>query len=294
MKKTIFTGVGTALVTPMSKDGLDLPALDRLIEYQLNSGVSALIACGTTGEPSTLSDEEWAAVISRAVLKAGGRVPVIAGTGGNNTADVIKKARLAKLLGAQAQLCVTPYYNKTSPEGLYQHYTRIADESPLPVILYNVPARTGLTLDTLTAARLSEHENIVALKEAGGDIGKAADLRNACGDALPIYCGADEMNVPMLSLGAIGVISVLSNIAPKLVCDMAAAAQSQDFGLASALQIQSMPLIRALFSSVSPIPVKCALHMMGLCENLLRLPLVPLEREKEERLRALMKKTELI
>lgn len=294
MKQTVFTGVGTALITPMNKDGLDLPALDRLIEYQLDGGVAALVACGTTGEPSTLSDEEWAAVVSRAVLKAGGRVPVIAGTGGNNTLDVIRRARLARLLGAQAQLCVTPYYNKTSPEGLYQHYARIADESPLPVILYNVPARTGMALDTLTAARLSKHENIVALKEAGGDIGRVADLMSACGDALPLYCGADEMTVPMLSLGAKGVISVLSNIAPKQTCAMTASALSGDFARASALQIEMMPLIRALFSSVSPIPAKSALHMMGMCENHLRLPLVPLEREKEERLRALLKKTELI
>lgn len=294
MKEPLFTGVGTALVTPMTRDGLDLPALDRLIEAQIAGGVSALIACGTTGEPSTLSEDEWAAVIDRTVRRADGRVPVIAGTGGNHTEAVIRHAELAARLGAQAQLCVTPYYNKTTQEGLFQHYLRIAEESPLPVILYNVPSRTGMTLETATAARLAEHPRIIALKEAGGDIGKVADIRNVCADALPLYCGADEMTVPMLSLGACGVISVLSNIAPRYVSDMTKAWALGDAARAAALQIKAMPLIRLLFSEVSPIPVKAAMAMMGLCENILRLPLTTMSAEKESKLRAEMKRMGLI
>jgi 4-hydroxy-tetrahydrodipicolinate synthase len=276
MKKVLFSGAATALVTPMTKDGLDLPALDRLIEFQLENGIQALLICGTTGEPSTLTADEWKAAIARTVAAVHGRVPVIAGTGSNSTAHVLELAAIAKELGADAQLCVTPYYNKTTQAGLVAHYQKIADESALPVILYNVPARTGMgiSLDALKA--LAKHDNILALKEAGGDIGRVADIFACVGDDLTIYSGADEMNVAMMSLGAKGTISVLSNICPKETAQMAEACLQGDYKKAAALQIRMMPLIRLLFSEVSPIPVKCALHLMGMMEETLRLPLVPM------------------
>ena len=284
MKKVLFSGAATALVTPMTKDGLDLPALDRLIEFQLENGIQALLICGTTGEPSTLTADEWKVSIARTFAAVHGRVPVIAGTGSNSTAHVLELAAIAKELGADAQLCVTPYYNKTTQAGLAAHYQKIADESALPVILYNVPARTGMgiSLDALKA--LAKHDNILALKEAGGDIGRVADIFACVGDDLTIYSGADEMNVAMMSLGAKGTISVLSNICPKETAQMADACLRGDYKKAAALQIRMMPLIRLLFSEVSPIPVKCALHLMGMMEETLRLPLVPMSVAGREKL----------
>ncbi len=294
MKKTLFSGAATALVTPMTKDGLDLPALERLIEFQLENGIRALLICGTTGEPSTLSADEWKKAVSRTIAVTHGRVPVIAGTGSNSTAHVLELAAIARELGADAQLCVTPYYNKTTQEGLTAHYRTIADASALPVILYNVPARTGMGISPDTLKTLAEHGNIIALKEAGGDIGRVADIFACVGDKLTVYSGADEMNVAMMSLGALGTISVLSNICPRETAQMADACLRGDCGKAASLQIRMMPLIRLLFSEVSPIPVKCALHLMGMAEETLRLPLVPMSDAGRERLRAEMKKQELL
>lgn len=294
MKRVLFEGAATALVTPMTKNGLDLPALDRLVDFQLANGISALVACGTTGEPSTLSADEWAAVVSCVVRRAKGRVPVIAGTGGNDTAHVLALAKRAKELGADAQLCVTPYYNKTTQAGLAAHYEKIADESPLPVILYNVPSRTGMSIAVDTLRKLAAHENIIALKEAGGDIARVGDILNACGESLTLYSGADEMVVPILSLGAKGVVSVLSNILPAQTSEMAGAWLRGDAEEAARLQVLLMPLIRLLFCEVSPIPVKAALALMRMCENVVRLPLVPMSPENEEKLRQELKKLEII
>ncbi len=269
----------------MKNGEVDYNALEALVESQLAGGIRALVPCGTTGEPATLSLEEWQAVIRRTVQIVRGRVPVIAGTGGNNTRDVIARASLAKALGADAQLCVTPYYNKTTQEGLLAHYRLIADESPLPLILYSVPSRTGMAVSLETAKALSAHPAVIGLKEAGGDIARAGDLAAACGEDLPLFCGSDEVTVPMLSLGAAGVISVLSNAVPQAVSAMTDAWEQGDTAKAKQLQLRYLPLIRLLFSQVSPIPIKAAMHMMGLCENELRLPLLPISGETAEPLR---------
>ena len=294
MKAPLFKGSATALITPMKNGEIDLPALDRLLERQLSGGIQALVPCGTTGEPATLSPEEWRTVIARTVDVVGKRVPVIAGTGGNNTRDVIEKANLARQLGADAQLCVTPYYNKTTQEGLLAHYRAIARETALPVILYSVPARTGMAISVDTLKELSRLDQIVALKEAGGDIARAADIRVACGDDLPLYCGADEMTVPMLSIGASGVISVLSNAMPEAVRAMTDAWFSGNVSEAGRAQLLLLPLIRLLFRQVSPIPIKAALHLMGVCENELRLPLVPLSGDSLEPLRRELERLEVL
>ena len=269
----------------MKNGEVDFNALETLVESQLAGGIRALVPCGTTGEPATLSLEEWQAVIRRTAQIVRGRVPVIAGTGGNNTRDVIARASLAKTLGADAQLCVTPYYNKTTQEGLLAHYRLIADESPLPLILYSVPSRTGMAVSLETAKALSAHPAVIGLKEAGGDIARAGDLAAACGEDLPLFCGSDEMTVPMLSLGAAGVISVLSNAVPQAVSAMTDSWERGDTAKARQLQLTYLPLIRLLFRQVSPIPIKAAMHMLGLCENELRLPLLPISGETAEPLR---------
>ena len=285
MKTPLFQGAATALITPMKDGNFDVQALEKLIENQLENGVQALVPCGTTGEPATLSLEEWQEVIGRTVTQVRHRVPVIAGTGGNNTRDVMERAALAKALGADAQLCVTPFYNKTTQEGLIAHYEAIADHSELPVILYSVPSRTGMAISLDTLKVLCRNPNIIGLKEAGGDIGRVGDIMSACGDDLPVFCGSDEMTVPMLSLGAAGVISVLSNALPAAVSGMTESWQKGDIALARELQLRYLPLIRLLFKQVSPIPIKAVMHLMGLCENELRLPLLPLDHDAEETLR---------
>ena len=279
MKPSLFQGVATALITPMNQQGIDIKALQQLVEYQIAGGVQALVACGTTGEPSTMSDKEWAEVVSCIIKTVNKRVPVIAGTGGNNTAKVIQMAQTAKELGADAQLCVTPYYNKTTQNGLVAHYKAILDASSLPMYLYNVPSRTSLDMSVSTLATLSKEKNVLGVKEACGDIGKVGDIRALCGEELPIYSGSDENIVPMLSLGSKGVISVLSNFAPDITCKMTEAWFTGDVQKAGELQVQLMPLIRILFSQVNPIVTKAALSLMGMCENYLRLPLVPMQEE---------------
>ncbi len=285
MKTPLFRGAATALITPMRDGNVDYQALEKLIDSQLESGIHALVPCGTTGEPATLSLDEWREVIRFTAERVHHRVPVIAGTGGNNTRDAIERAAAAKSLGADAQLCVTPYYNKTTQEGLIAHYQAIADSSALPVILYSVPSRTGMAISLDTLKTLSRHPNIIALKEAGGDIGRTGDIIAACGENLPVYCGSDEMTVPMLSLGAAGVISVLSNVIPSAVSQMTDSWFAGDTAKACALQLRYLPLVRLLFRQVSPIPVKAAMHLMGLCENELRLPLLPLDDTAAEPLR---------
>ena len=294
MSKALFTGAATALVTPFKNNAVDVAALDMLVERQLAAGIQALFPVGTTGEPASLSIDEWELVIRRTVDVCHGRVPVIVGTGGNNTRDVIGRAARAKALGADAQLCVTPYYNKTTQAGLLAHYRAIAEGSSLPVIAYSVPGRTGMSIAVETCAELARMDQIVGLKEAGGDVGRAADIRALCGDALPLYCGSDEITVPMLSIGASGVVSVLSNVVPQAVALLTRFWASGAAPMAASLQLQYQPLIRLLFRQVSPIPVKAAMAALGLCENSLRLPLVPLTKEEQAPLIAELKRLEVL
>ena len=288
--KPLFHGCATALYTPFKKGAVDYPALEKLLDFQLSHGIDALVACGTTGEPSTLTYEEWEQVLSFTVRFAHGRVPVIAGTGGNNTTQVIQLAQRARELGADAQLCVTPYYNKTTQEGLIAHYTAIARDGALPVIIYNVPSRTGLNVLPATLAVLAKEENIIAMKEASANVIQIMDMMRLCGEDIDFYSGSDELTAPLMAIGAQGTISVLSNIAPAVMHDMTHGSVSES----AALNKRMLPLINALFSQVSPIPIKAAAAMMGLCENELRLPLVPMEASKMETLKKEMQKAGLI
>lgn len=286
MKQPIFTGHASALITPFKKDEIDFEALKGLIEYQLRGGVDAFVVNGTTGEPATMRPGEWEKVLSFVLEQVNGRVPVIAGTGGNCTESVIQYAKEAKALGADAQLCVTPYYNKTTQQGLIAHYFTIADAVDLPVIVYNVPARTGLNLLPETLKSLSAHENIAAIKEASANIIQIMDMMRLCGEDMVFYCGSDEVTAPMLALGAKGVISVVSNIAPALMTQMTHGSQSD----AVKINLALLPLIHALFAETSPAPVKAAAAMMGLCENEVRLPLVTVSPETGKILKAELQK----
>lgn len=290
MKKTIFTGCAVALITPFTNGEIDEAALDQLVDFQLENGSDGIVACGTTGEPSTLTDEEWERVIARVIARVNGRIPVIAGTGGNNTREILKKAKKARDLGAAAQLCVTPYYNKTTQAGLIAHYTAIAEEGSLPVIVYNVPSRTGLNMLPETLAALAEHENIIAMKEASGNMAQIMEMIRLCGDKIAFYSGSDELTAPMLAMGGKGTISVAANIAPRLMREMT----HLPLEAAARLNLKAMPLFAALFSEVNPIPVKAGAAMMGLCCNELRLPLIPLSQENARILRNEMQKAGLI
>ncbi|MDI9519675.1 MAG: 4-hydroxy-tetrahydrodipicolinate synthase [Bacillota bacterium] len=294
MKTPIFTGTATALVTPFTENGIDTAALKKLVDWQIDQGVSALIACGTTGEPSTMDEAEWEETVSTVIKAAKGRVPVVAGTGSNNTAHVIKLAKLAKKLGADAQLVVTPYYNKTTQQGLIAHYTAIADEGSLPVVVYNVPARTGLNMLPDTLGKLSHHPNIVAMKEASGDLIQITEMMRLCEDRIAFYSGSDEVVVPLMALGGQGVISVMSNVAPDLTVQMTGAMLDGDFQKAAGLQIRLMPLIRALFVETNPIPAKAGVSLLGFCENRVRLPLIPMTEKNYSVLKAEMEKLGLI
>ncbi len=277
MKKTIFTGMATALVTPMTEAGVDYEALGRLIDWQIDAGIDALVAVGTTGENATLEPWEQEAVIRFTVERAAGRVPVIAGTGTNNTAHVLANTRAACAAGADAVLVVTPYYNKATQQGLIKHFTLVADESTVPVILYNVPGRTGCNLLPDTVARLARHPNIVAIKEAAGSMAQAVELIRLCGEDIAIYSGEDGLVVPMMAMGAKGCISVLSNVVPGQAAAMTGACLAGDFPTAAALQCKLLPLINALFSQVNPIPAKAAVSALGFGRDYLRLPLTPME-----------------
>lgn len=290
MKKPVFTGCAVALITPFHEGEIDYPALGRLIDFQLTSGTDALVACGTTAEPPALTEKEWEQLAAFIIQRADGRVPVIVGTGGNCTRDVIRKAERARALGASAQLCVTPYYNKTTQAGLIAHYTAVAQAAELPVILYNVPSRTGLNLLPDTLARLAEEENIVAVKEASGDMIQIMEMMRLCGDKIAFYSGSDELTAPLMALGGQGVISVAANIIPRLMREMTHCPLAE----AVALNLRLLPLIRALFCEVNPIPVKAAAALMGLCGGEVRLPLVPLSRAHLEQLKSEMQKVGLL
>lgn len=293
-KKPLFRGVGTALITPTNEKGVDYDALGRLIDWQIDEGVNALIIAGTTGEGSTLSDKEHKELLEFSCKRINKRVPMIAGTGSNDTAYAIQLSRHAEEAGADGLLCVTPYYNKTTQKGLVAMYTAIANSVNIPIILYNVPSRTGVNIDPKTYFELSKVENIVAIKEANADLAKITEAFNLVGDKMDIYSGNDDEILIFLALGGLGVISVLSNIMPRKTVEMCDKFFAGDIEGARKLQLELFPLIRALFSEVNPIPVKAALSKMGFCDNYFRLPLVPMSKEKEEILFKLMKEQNLI
>ncbi len=277
MKKTIFEGMATAIVTPMTADGIDYDALGRFIEFQIENGINAIVVMGTTGENATIEYADQKEIIRYTVEKVAKRVPVIAGTGTNNTDHVLHNTRNACEVGADAILVVTPYYNKATQNGLYQHFVTIADASTVPVILYNVPGRTGCNLLPKTVARLAEHPNIVGIKEATGNVAQTVEILHLCGDKIDVYSGEDALTVAMMAMGAKGTISVLSNVAPKEAVAMTDACRAGDFKTAAKMQCDLLPLINALFSEVNPIPAKAGVSAMGFGEENLRLPLTPME-----------------
>lgn len=295
MKKTIFKGAGVALVTPMNKDGsVNYETLEQLIEFQIKNGTDAIITCGTTGESATLTPEEKRKVIKFTIEKTAKRIPVIAGTGCNNTQAALMSSLEAQELGADGLLIVTPYYNKTSQSGLIKHYTYIADRVHIPIILYNVPSRTGVNINPETCAELAKHPNICAIKEASGDISQVAKIKNLCGDNLDIYSGNDDQIVPLLSLGGIGVISVFSNICPRECHLLVKEYLEENTKIASKMQIKYLELMNAMFCDVNPIPVKEALNMMGYNCGRCRMPLDILSEENCKKLENTMKKFSLI
>lgn len=289
MNETIFQGVATAIVTPMTKEGVDYASFARLLDWQIDEGVNALVIAGTTGEGSTLSDEEHRQVLKFAVDQIKGRVPVIAGTGSNDIAYAVDLTDFACKIGCDAMLVVTPYYNKATQKGLVRSFTEIADASTKPLILYNVPSRTGCNLLPATCAELAEHPNIVAMKEASGNISQIAELASLVRGKMDLYSGNDDQIVPVLSLGGKGVISVLSNVLPRQTVEMCDAFFAGDLAKSREMQLNLLPLINALFCEVNPIPVKAAMAAMGFGENYLRLPLTPMESDHEAALLSLMR-----
>ena len=294
MKKVIFKGCATALVTPFTNDGINFEELRKLIEFQILEGIDGLVICGTTGESSTMSLAEKKSVIDFSVKVANGRVPIIAGTGGNNTADAVAMSKYAESVGADGLLLVTPYYNKTTQKGLIAHFSKIAESVNIPIILYNVPSRTGLNIEPETFLELSKIPNVVAIKEASGNISQVAKIANLCNDELTIYSGNDDQILPILSLGGLGVISVLSNVYPKFVHEMVMDYLTGNWQKATASQIYSLPLINALFSEVNPIPIKYALNKIGFNCGIPRLPLIELSDKNKERIDTLLKETSKI
>ncbi len=290
----IFKGAATALITPLTESGIDFDAFGRLIDWQITSGIDALVVAGTTGESSTLTDEEHRDAIRFCVEHTAGRVPVIAGTGSNDTAYAIDLTRYACEVGADAMLVVTPYYNKATQSGLCKMFTAIADASTKPLILYNVPSRTGVNIEPSTYLKLADHENIAAIKEANGNISKIVETAALVGDKLDIYSGNDDQIVPVLSMGGAGVISVLSNLLPKETSLICHSFFDGNICKAAKLQCDYLPLINALFSEVNPIPVKAAMSKMGFCKNYLRMPLSEMEDEHAEMLYSIMQHHGLI
>ena len=289
MKKILFKGCGTAIATPFNENGVNFAEFKKLIEFQIKEGVDSIIVCGTTGESSTMTLEEKKQTIKFAIDTAAKRVPVIAGTGGNCTKSVIELSKYAENLGADGLLIVTPYYNKTTQEGLIKHYEAIAKEISLPIILYNVPSRTGLNITPETCLKLSKIENIVAIKEASGNISQVAKIASLCRDNLHIYSGNDDQIIPILSVGGLGVISVLSNIAPKYTHDLTQHFFEGNVEIATKMQLDAIDLIDNLFSEINPIPVKAALNIMGYNFGIPRLPLLEMSKEKQESLKISMK-----
>lgn len=295
MKNTIFTGAAIAIITPMNADGsINYDELGRLIDDQIANSTDAIVICGTTGEASTMTDDEHLDCIKFAVKQASGRVPVIAGTGSNDTRYAVELSKEAEAAGADALLLVTPYYNKTTQRGLIAHFTAVADAVNIPIILYNIPGRTGMGIEVATMKELAKHRNIAAIKEASGNISYAAKLIAECGNDVDVYSGNDDMIVPLMSLGAKGVISVLSHVMPKQTHDMVQFCLDNNYAEATKLQIELLDLINDLFIEVNPIPVKEAMNMMGWNAGPCRLPLYEMSDEHKAKLLASLKKHGLV
>ena len=288
-EKTIFQGVATAIVTPMNENGVDYDAFGRLIDWQIEQGINGLVVAGTTGEGSTLSDEEHREVLAYAVKRINGRVPCIAGTGSNDTAYAIELTKYACSIGCDAMLVVTPYYNKATQKGLVKMFNAIADASTKPIIVYNIPSRTGVNIEPATFVELAKHPRIVAIKEASGNLSKMVEEFAFLDGSLDIYSGNDDQIVPTLSMGGKGVISVLSNIMPKETVAMCDAFFAGDVATAAKMQCKYLPLIQALFCEVNPIPVKAALATMGRMEGVIRLPLTEMEEDHQEKMVSIMR-----
>ena len=289
MKKTIFKGIATALITPFNEEGINYDQFGKLIDWQIESGINALVIAGTTGEASTLTDDEHRDAIAYAVKRAGGRVPIIAGTGSNDTGYALDLTRCACEAGADAVLVVTPYYNKATQKGLVKMFTEIADKSTAPVILYNVPSRTGVNIEPDTYRILADHENIVGIKEANGNLSKIVETMHYVHEKLDLYSGNDDQIVPLMSLGGVGAISVLSNIMPRETVEICDKFFAGDIAGAAKLQYKYHSIIDALFSEVNPIPVKAAMAKMGFCDNKLRLPLTEMDEVKAEKMYEIMR-----
>ena len=293
-KKHIFKGVATALVTPMNEDGVDYEALGGLIDWQIMAGVNALVVCATTGEAPTLTDNEHCKVLEFAIQRSGHRIPIIAGTGSNDTAHAIMMSQFACAIGADAVLCVTPYYNRPTQNGLIANYTAIADASTAPVILYNVPSRTGTNIEPETYGVLADHPNICGIKEANGRISKIAETFRVVGDRLDVYSGNDDQTLPILAYGGKGVISVAANVVPDRMVELCSRFFAGDLKGAVQEQLSLLPLIQALFSQTNPVPAKAALARMGKIEERLRLPLTPMDEPQRSKLFAKMEEMGLI
>lgn len=294
VKKNVFVGAGVALITPFKDDKVDYKALETILEQQIAGGTDAIIACGTTAEAATLSDAEHKQIISFCIEKVNGRIPVIAGTGSNHTDYAIELTKFAKQEGADGVLLVTPYYNKASQKSLIKHFQMIAECADIPNILYNVPSRTGLNISLDAYCTLAEHPNIVATKEASGNLSAIMQLLEACGDKLSVYSGNDDQIVPLMSVGAIGVISVLSNIMPRETHEMAKLCLEGRFKEAAAMQLKYLSLTNGLFMQVNPIPVKTAMAKMGFCTPEMRMPLCEMDDADNQKLYALMHDANLI
>ena len=282
MKHPLFIGCGTAIATPFCKSGINFDEFKKLIEFQIREGIDSIIVCGTTGESATMTTEEKKQAIKFAVEVANKKVPIIAGTGGNNTASSIEMSQYAESVGADGLLLVTPYYNKCTQEGLIKHYEAIAKSVSIPIIVYSVKSRTGVNIEPSTCLELSKISNIVGIKEASGDLSQVAKIANLCKDNLYIYSGNDDQTLPILSLGGIGVISVLSNVAPKYTHDIVENFLNGKTEIATKMQLDAIPLINSLFSEVNPIPVKAALNLIGYNYGTPRLPLTKMSEEKEK------------
>ena len=284
----IFKGTATALITPFTRDGVDFESLDRILDDQLAGGVDAVVVLGTTGEPATMTMAEKRAVIEFAVKKLKGKLPVIVGTGANSTAAAVEMSVTAESLGADALLLVTPYYNKATQKGLIAHFTAVADAVHIPIICYNVPGRTGVNMLPATFAELAEHPKIAAIKEASGNMEQIEEAIRLAGDKAVVYSGDDGITVPVMAMGGMGVISVVSNAAPRFTSEMTSAFLSGDLKKAAKMQLEMLPFVRAMFSEVNPIPVKKAMQFRGLCNGILRLPLTEMTAENAAKLEKLM------
>ena len=293
-KETLFKGAATALITPFDENGVNYEQLGRLIDWQIEKGINALVICGTTGEASTMTDDEHRDVIDYSVKKVAGRVPVIAGAGSNDTSYALDLIKCAEASGVDGTLVVTPYYNKATQKGLIKMYTQLADAAKKPMILYNVPSRTGVNIEPATYAALADHERIVGIKEANGNLSKIVETMSLVRGKLDLYSGNDDQIVPLLAMGGKGVISVLSNVMPSETVEMCDSFFRGDIEKAAEMQCKYHALINALFCEVNPIPVKAAMAAMGFCEDYLRMPLTSMEEANKAKLFALMRAEGLI